>query len=169
MAIKQEDRKPIIEILEQTPAIPDSCQWCIFLRNHDELTLEMVTDNDRAFMYGQYAIAKTMRINLGIRRRLAPMMDNDRRRIELLNGLLVSMAGAPIIYYGDEIGMGDNVYLGDRNAVRTPMQWNSGTNAGFSSAIRNSCTRPSLPTPCMAIRRSTWSLKGSLTIRSSVG
>jgi maltose alpha-D-glucosyltransferase/alpha-amylase len=134
MAIKQEDRKPIIEILEQTPAIPDSCQWCIFLRNHDELTLEMLTDSDRAFMYGKYAIDKTMRINLGIRRRLAPMMDNDRRRIELLNGLLMSMPGTPIVYYGDEIGMGDNIYLGDRNGVRTPMQWNDGNNAGFSSA-----------------------------------
>ena len=134
IAVKQEDRKPIIEILEQTPAIPDSCQWCLFLRNHDELTLEMVTDTERAFMYGEYAIDKTMRINLGIRRRLAPMMDNDRRRIELLNGLLMSLPGAPVIYYGDEIGMGDNIYLGDRNSVRTPMQWNGGTNAGFSSA-----------------------------------
>ena len=134
LAIKQEDRKPIIEILEQTPAIPDSCQWCLFLRNHDELTLEMVTDIDRAFMYDKYAIDKMMRINLGIRRRLAPMMDNDRRRIELLNGLLMSMPGAPVVYYGDEIGMGDNIYLGDRSGVRTPMQWNDGTNAGFSSA-----------------------------------
>ena len=134
IAVKQEDRKPIIEILEQTPAIPDSCQWCIFLRSHDELTLEMVTDIEREFMYGEYAIDKTMRINLGIRRRLAPMMDNDRRRIELLNGLLMSMPGTPIVYYGDEIGMGDNIYLRDRDSVRTPMQWNGGTNAGFSSA-----------------------------------
>ena len=134
IAVKQEDRKPIIEILEQTPAIPDSCQWCLFLRNHDELTLEMVTDIEREFMYGEYAIDKTMRINLGIRRRLAPMMDNDRRRIELLNGLLMSMPGTPIVYYGDEIGMGDNIYLRDRDSVRTPMQWNGGTNAGFSSA-----------------------------------
>jgi len=134
MAVKLEDRKPIIEILDQTPPIPDNCQWCIFLRNHDELTLEMVTDIERDYMYDEYATDKTMRINLGIRRRLAPMMENDRRRIELLNGLLMSMPGTPIIYYGDEIGMGDNIYLGDRNGVRTPMQWNGGTNAGFSFA-----------------------------------
>jgi maltose alpha-D-glucosyltransferase/alpha-amylase len=134
MAVKLEDRKPIIEILDQTPAIPENCQWCIFLRNHDELTLEMVTDVERDYMYDEYATDKTMRINLGIRRRLAPMMENDRRRIELLNGLLMSMPGTPIVYYGDEIGMGDNIYLGDRNGVRTPMQWNGGTNAGFSFA-----------------------------------
>jgi maltose alpha-D-glucosyltransferase/alpha-amylase len=134
MAVKLEDRKPIIEILEQTPEIPDSCQWFIFLRNHDELTLEMVTDVERDYMYDEYAMDKTMRINRGIRRRLAPMMNNDRRRIELLNGLLMSMPGTPIVYYGDEIGMGDNIYLGDRNGVRTPMQWNSASNAGFSLA-----------------------------------
>jgi len=134
MAVKLEDRKPIIEILDQTPAIPENCQWFIFLRNHDELTLEMVTDLERDYMYDEYATDKTMRINLGIRRRLAPMMENDRRRIELLNGLLMSMPGTPIVYYGDEIGMGDNIYLGDRNGVRTPMQWNGGTNAGFSFA-----------------------------------
>jgi maltose alpha-D-glucosyltransferase/alpha-amylase len=134
MAVKLEDRKPIIEILDQTPPIPENCQWCIFLRNHDELTLEMVTDVERDYMYDEYATDKTMRINLGIRRRLAPMMENDRRRIELLNGLLMSMPGTPIVYYGDEIGMGDNIYIGDRNGVRTPMQWNGGTNAGFSFA-----------------------------------
>jgi maltose alpha-D-glucosyltransferase/alpha-amylase len=134
MAVKLEDRKPIIEILEQTPEIPDSCQWFIFLRNHDELTLEMVTDVERDYMYDEYAMDKTMRINRGIRRRLAPMMNNDRRRIELLNGLLMSISGTPIVYYGDEIGMGDNIYLGDRNGVRTPMQWNSALNAGFSLA-----------------------------------
>ena len=134
MAVKLEDRKPIIEILDQTPPIPENCQWCIFLRNHDELTLEMVTNVERDYMYDEYATDKTMRINLGIRRRLAPMMENDRRRIELLNGLLMSMPGTPIVYYGDEIGMGDNIYLGDRNGVRTPMQWNGGTNAGFSFA-----------------------------------
>jgi maltose alpha-D-glucosyltransferase/alpha-amylase len=134
MAVKLEDRKPIIEILDQTPPIPENCQWYIFLRNHDELTLEMVTNVERDYMYDEYATDKTMRINLGIRRRLAPMMENDRRRIELLNGLLMSMPGTPIIYYGDEIGMGDNIYLGDRNGVRTPMQWNGGTNAGFSFA-----------------------------------
>ena len=134
MAVKLEDRKPIIEILEQTPEIPESCQWFIFLRNHDELTLEMVTDIERDYMYDEYAMDKSMRINRGIRRRLAPMMNNDRRRIELLNGLLMSMPGTPIVYYGDEIGMGDNVFLGDRNGVRTPMQWNSALNAGFSMA-----------------------------------
>jgi maltose alpha-D-glucosyltransferase/alpha-amylase len=134
MAVKLEDRKPIIEILGQTPEIPDSCQWFIFLRNHDELTLEMVTDVERDYMYDEYAKDKTMRINRGIRRRLAPMMNNDRRRVELLNGLLMSMPGTPIVYYGDEIGMGDNIYLGDRNGVRTPMQWNSRMNAGFSLA-----------------------------------
>ena len=134
MAVKLEDRKPIIEILEQTPEIPENAQWFIFLRNHDELTLEMVTDIERDYMYDEYATDKTMRINRGIRRRLAPMMNNDRRRIELLNGLLMSMPGTPIVYYGDEIGMGDNIYLGDRNGVRTPMQWNSSLNAGFSSA-----------------------------------
>jgi maltose alpha-D-glucosyltransferase/alpha-amylase len=134
MAVQQGDRKPIIEILEQAPPIPASCQWCLFLRNHDELTLEMVTAGERDFMYSTYAIDKQMRLNLGIRRRLAPLMDNDRRRIELLNGLLMSLPGTPIVYYGDEIGMGDNIYLADRNGVRTPMQWNVGTNGGFSSA-----------------------------------
>jgi maltose alpha-D-glucosyltransferase/alpha-amylase len=134
MAVKLEDRKPIIEILEQTPEIPDTCQWFIFLRNHDELTLEMVTEVERDYMYDEYAMDKTMRINRGIRRRLAPLMNNDRRQVELLNGLLMSMPGTPIVYYGDEIGMGDNIYLGDRNGVRTPMQWNSTLNAGFSSA-----------------------------------
>ena len=134
MSVKLEDRKPIIEILEQTPEIPDTCQWFIFLRNHDELTLEMVTEVERDYMYDEYARDKTMRINRGIRRRLAPLMGNDRRQVELLNGLLMSMPGTPIIYYGDEIGMGDNVYLGDRNGVRTPMQWNSALNAGFSTS-----------------------------------
>jgi maltose alpha-D-glucosyltransferase / alpha-amylase len=134
MAVKLEDRKPIIEILEQTPEIPDACQWFIFLRNHDELTLEMVTEVERDYMYDEYAMDKTMRINRGIRRRLAPLMNNDRRQVELLSGLLMSMPGTPIVYYGDEIGMGDNIYLGDRNGVRTPMQWNGTFNAGFSTA-----------------------------------
>jgi maltose alpha-D-glucosyltransferase/alpha-amylase len=134
MGLKLEDRKPITEILQQTPAIPESCQWCIFLRNHDELTLEMVTDMERDYMYDEYAKDKSMRLNLGIRRRLAPLLDNDRRRIELMNGMLMSLPGTPIIYYGDEIGMGDNVNLGDRNGVRTPMQWDGGWNGGFSSA-----------------------------------
>ena len=147
MAVKLEDRKPIIEILEQTPQIPDDCQWCIFLRNHDELTLEMVTDIERDYMYDAFANDKAMRINLGIRRRLAPMMENDRRRIELLNGLLLSMPGTPIIYYGDEIGMGDNIYLGDRNGVRTPMQWNGGWNAGFSSSDPERLYSPLISNP----------------------
>ena len=147
MAVRLEDRKPIIEILEQTPPIPDTAQWCIFLRNHDELTLEMVTDVERDYMYDEYAKDKSMRINLGIRRRLAPMMDNDRRRIELLNILLMTMPGTPIIYYGDEIGMGDNIYLGDRNGVRTPMQWNGGWNAGFSGADPERLYSPLISNP----------------------
>jgi maltose alpha-D-glucosyltransferase/alpha-amylase len=147
MAVKLEDRKPIIDILEQTPQIPNICQWCIFLRNHDELTLEMVTDIERDYMYDEYAVDKAMRINLGIRRRLAPMMENDRRRVELLTGLLLSMPGTPIIYYGDEIGMGDNIYLGDRNGVRTPMQWNGGWNAGFSAADPERLYSPLISNP----------------------
>ena len=147
MSVQLEDRKPIVEILEQTPQIPDSCQWCLFLRNHDELTLEMVTDIERDYMYDEYAKDKGMRLNLGIRRRLSPMMDNDRSRIQLLNGLLMSMPGTPIIYYGDEIGMGDNVYLGDRNGVRTPMQWNGGWNAGFSAADPERLYSPLISNP----------------------
>jgi maltose alpha-D-glucosyltransferase/alpha-amylase len=147
MAVKLEDRKPIIDILEQTPPIPEICQWCIFLRNHDELTLEMVTEIERDYMYDTYATDKAMRINLGIRRRLAPMMENDRRRIELMNGLLLSMPGTPVIYYGDEIGMGDNIYLGDRNGVRTPMQWNGGWNGGFSAADPERLYSPVISNP----------------------
>ncbi len=134
MAIEMEDRFPIIDILDQTPAIPEGCQWAIFLRNHDELTLEMVTDEERDYMYRVYASDPRARINLGIRRRLAPLMKNNRRKIELMNILLLSLPGTPIIYYGDEIGMGDNYFLGDRNGVRTPMQWNPDRNAGFSKA-----------------------------------
>jgi maltose alpha-D-glucosyltransferase/alpha-amylase len=134
MAIRMEDRFPILEILSQTPAIPPSCQWAMFLRNHDELTLEMVTDEDRDYMYRVYAHDPAARINLGIRRRLGPLLGNHRRRIELMNGLLFSIPGTPVIYYGDEIGMGDNIYLGDRNSVRTPMQWSADRNAGFSRA-----------------------------------
>jgi maltose alpha-D-glucosyltransferase / alpha-amylase len=134
MALRLEDRKPLIDIIERTPSIPDSCQWGIFLRNHDELTLEMVTAVEREYMWDEYAKDPRARINLGIRRRLAPLMEGDRRRIELMSGLLMSLPGSPILYYGDEIGMGDNVYLGDRNSVRTPMQWSSGVNAGFSTA-----------------------------------
>ena len=132
MAVRREDRTPIIEIMARTPKIPENCQWAIFLRNHDELTLEMVTDEERDYMYREYARDKRMRINLGIRRRLAPLMENGRRQMELMNALLMSMPGTPVVYYGDEIGMGDNIYLGDRNGVRTPMQWSDDKNAGFS-------------------------------------
>jgi maltose alpha-D-glucosyltransferase/alpha-amylase len=135
MALRQEDRLPITDIMAQTPAIPDNCQWGLFLRNHDELTLEMVTNDERDYMYLAYSADPRMRINVGIRRRLAPLVDNNRRRIELLNSLLFSFPGTPILYYGDEIGMGDNIYLGDRNGVRTPMQWTSDRNAGFSKAV----------------------------------
>jgi maltose alpha-D-glucosyltransferase / alpha-amylase len=134
MAIAQEDRHPLVEIMHQTPDIPDNCQWAIFLRNHDELTLEMVTSRERDYMYKMYAADSQARINLGIRRRLAPLMENDPQRIRLMNSLLLSMPGSPILYYGDEIGMGDNIYLGDRNGVRTPMQWSPDRNAGFSRA-----------------------------------
>ena len=132
MALRQEDRLPITDIMAQTPPIPDNCQWGLFLRNHDELTLEMVTSDERDYMYFAYSADPRMRVNVGIRRRLAPLVDNNRRRIELLNSLLLSFPGTPILYYGDELGMGDNIYLGDRNGVRTPMQWNSDRNAGFS-------------------------------------
>lgn len=142
MALRMEDRFPIIDILAQTPAIPDNCQWALFLRNHDELTLEMVTDDERDYMYRVYANDPQMRINLGIRRRLAPLLGNNRRRIELMNGLLFSLPGTPVIYYGDEIGMGDNIYLGDRDGVRTPMQWTADRNAGFSEAKRQQLYLP---------------------------
>jgi len=134
MAIAQEDRHPVVDIMQQTPDIPDTCQWAIFLRNHDELTLEMVTSRERDYMYQMYAADARARLNLGIRRRLAPLMENDLDRIKLMNSLLLSMPGSPIIYYGDEIGMGDNIFLGDRNGVRTPMQWTPDRNAGFSRA-----------------------------------
>ena len=147
MAVRLEDRKPLVEIVERTPDIPDACQWGIFLRNHDELTLEMVTEVERDYMYAEYAGDPVARINVGIRRRLAPLLDGDRRRIELMNGLLMSLPGSPIIYYGDEIGMGDNVYLGDRNGVRTPMQWNGGWNAGFSSADPERLAQPLISNP----------------------
>lgn len=134
MAIRMEDRFPIIDVMEQTPAVPENCQWALFLRNHDELTLEMVADEERDYMYRVYAHDPVARLNLGIRRRLAPLLNNDRRKIELMNVLLFSLPGTPVLYYGDEIGMGDNVYLGDRNGVRTPMQWSPDRNAGFSRA-----------------------------------
>jgi maltose alpha-D-glucosyltransferase/alpha-amylase len=134
MAVRQGIREPIVEIIERTPPIPDECQWCMFLRNHDELTLEMVTDEERDYMYREYAADPRMRLNLGIRRRLAPLMDNDRRKIELLNSILFTMPGSPVVYYGDELAMGDNIFLGDRDGVRTPMQWSPDRNAGFSRA-----------------------------------
>jgi maltose alpha-D-glucosyltransferase / alpha-amylase len=147
MAIRKEDRSPIVEILAQTPEIPEDCQWAIFLRNHDELTLEMVTDEERDYMYREYASQARMRINFGIRRRLASLLDNGRRQIELMNALLLTMPGTPIIYYGDEIGMGDNVFLGDRNGVRTPMQWNGGWNSGFSDADQQALYFPLIMDP----------------------
>jgi maltose alpha-D-glucosyltransferase / alpha-amylase len=134
MAVRKEQRHPITEILAQTPEIPDACQWGIFLRNHDELTLEMVTDEDRDYMYTEYATDPRMKLNLGIRRRLFPLLDNDESMAELFHAMLFSMPGSPVMYYGDEIGMGDNIYLGDRDGVRTPMQWTPDRNAGFSTA-----------------------------------
>ena len=147
MAIAQEDRNPITDIMRQTPEIPESCQWAIFLRNHDELTLEMVTQNEREYLWNTYAADRRMRINLGIRRRLAPLLDNDRRKIELMNALLLSMPGTPVIYYGDEIGMGDNIYLGDRDGVRTPMQWSPDRNGGFSRANPQQLYAPPIQDP----------------------
>ena len=147
MSVRMEDRFPLYDILDQTPPIPETAQWALFLRNHDELTLEMVTDEERDYMYRTYAHDPQMRINLGIRRRLAPLLGNNRRRIELLNGLLFALPGTPVIYYGDEIGMGDNVYLGDRNGVRTPMQWSGDRNAGFSAANRQRLILPVITDP----------------------
>jgi maltose alpha-D-glucosyltransferase/alpha-amylase len=134
MSVRREDATPMYEILEQTPDIPENCQWGIFLRNHDELTLEMVTDEERDYMYGEYAKDPRMKLNVGIRRRLAPLLDNGRDEIELMNAIMFSLPGSPVLYYGDEIGMGDNVYLGDRDGVRTPMQWTGDRNGGFSKA-----------------------------------
>ena len=147
MAVAQEDRHAISDILRQTPEIPEECQWAIFLRNHDELTLEMVTDRERDYLWNTYAADKRARINMGIRRRLAPLMDNDRRKIELLNSMLLSMPGTPVLYYGDEIGMGDNIYLGDRDGVRTPMQWSADRNAGFSRAVPQKLYLPVIQDP----------------------
>ena len=147
MALRLEDRKPLVEIVERTPEVPATCQWGLFLRNHDELTLEMVTDAERDYMYQEYARDPVARINLGIRRRLAPLLDGDRRRIELMNALLLSLPGSPVLYYGDEIGMGDNVYLGDRNGVRTPMQWTGGWNGAFSSADPERLYQPLISNP----------------------
>jgi maltose alpha-D-glucosyltransferase/alpha-amylase len=134
MAVRRESRQPVSEILAQTPTIPSGCQWGIFLRNHDELTLEMVTDEERDYMYSEYAKDPRMRANVGIRRRLAALLENDRNTFELFTALLLSLPGSPVLYYGDEIGMGDNIWLGDRDGVRTPMQWTPDRNAGFSTA-----------------------------------
>ncbi|MGH7268728.1 MAG: maltose alpha-D-glucosyltransferase [Candidatus Rokuibacteriota bacterium] len=147
MAVKSEDRRPITDIFTHTPPIPESAQWCFFLRNHDELTLEMCTDEEREYMYYAYAPDRQAKLNIGIRRRLAPLLDQDRRKIELLTSLLFSMPGTPIIYYGDEIGMGDNIYLGDRNGVRTPMQWSGDENAGFSRAEASRLYSPVIRDP----------------------
>jgi maltose alpha-D-glucosyltransferase/alpha-amylase len=147
MAMAQEDRHPIVEIMDQTPDIPANCQWAVFLRNHDELTLEMVTDRERDYLYQAYANDPHARLNLGIRRRLAPLLENDRNRIELMNLLLMTITGSPIIYYGDEIGMGDNISLGDRNGVRTPMQWSGGNNGGFSVAAARRIVPPPITDP----------------------
>jgi maltose alpha-D-glucosyltransferase / alpha-amylase len=147
MALRLEDRLPITEIMAQTPDIPENCQWGLFLRNHDELTLEMVSDDERDYMYMAYSADPRMRINIGIRRRLAPLMDNNRRRIELLSSLLFSFPGTPIMYYGDELGMGDNIYIGDRNGVRTPMQWNADRNGGFSRATPGKLYSPVIMDP----------------------
>ncbi len=147
MALAQEDRFPITDIMRQTPAVPEGCQWAIFLRNHDELTLEMVTDKERDYLWDAYASDKRARINLGIRRRLGPLMQRDRRRMELMNSLLLTMPGTPVLYYGDEIGMGDNIHLGDRDGVRTPMQWSSDRNGGFSRADPAELTLPPIMDP----------------------
>ena len=147
MAVRRESRYPISEILEQTPAIPDSCQWGIFLRNHDELTLEMVTDEDRDYMWSEYAKDPRMKANIGIRRRLAPLLDNDINQMELFTALLLSLPGSPVLYYGDEIGMGDNIWLGDRDGVRTPMQWTPDRNAGFSTATPGKLHLPAIQDP----------------------
>jgi maltose alpha-D-glucosyltransferase/alpha-amylase len=147
MALRRSDRSPMVEILARTPPIPEDCQWCTFLRNHDELTLEMVTEEERQWMWEQYAPDSRMRLNLGIRRRLAPLLDNDQRKIKLLNSILFTLPGSPIIYYGDEIGMGDNIFLHDRNGVRTPMQWNNEVNAGFSNAPPSQLYIPVIDSP----------------------
>lgn len=153
MALRQESSKPIIDILERTPKIPKNCQWVLFLRNHDELTLQMVTDKERDYMYKEYAKDHKMKLNIGIRRRLAPLMENKRKQIELLYSLLMTLPGSPIIYYGDEIGMGDNINLEDRNGVRTPMQWNSDRNAGFSKADSARLYSPVISDPIYGYKR----------------
>ena len=153
MSVRREQRMPISEIMEQTPPIPQGCQWGIFLRNHDELTLEMVTDDDRDYMWGEYAKDPRMKANIGIRRRLAPLLDNDANRMELFTALLLSLPGSPVLYYGDEIGMGDNIWLGDRDGVRTPMQWTPDRNAGFSAATPGRLHLPTIQDPVFGFQR----------------
>lgn len=153
MALKLQNTESIYSIMRRTPPIPESCQWCVFLRNHDELTLEMVTEKERQDMWAMYAPDPRMRLNLGIRRRLAPLLDNDRKKLELLNSVIFTLPGSPIIYYGDEIGMGDNIWLEDRNGVRTPMQWTAGTNAGFSSAPPAKLYSPVIDDPIFGYQR----------------
>jgi maltose alpha-D-glucosyltransferase/alpha-amylase len=153
LALARADRTPILEILARTPPIPDSCQWATFLRCHDELTLEMVTEEERQFLWDFYAPEPRMRLNLGIRRRLGPLLGNDRARIELANSLLFTLAGSPVVYYGDEIGMGDDIWLPDRNGVRTPMQWSAGANAGFSPAGKESLYCPPIDDEVYGYRR----------------
>jgi maltose alpha-D-glucosyltransferase/alpha-amylase len=153
MAVRREQRYPITEILGQTPEIPDGCQWGLFLRNHDELTLEMVSDEERDYMYAEYATDPRMKRNVGIARRLFPLLDNDRRKAELFHALLFSLPGSPVLYYGDELGMGDNIYLGDRDAVRTPMQWTPDRNAGFSRADFAQLYLPPLMDPVYGYQR----------------
>jgi maltose alpha-D-glucosyltransferase/alpha-amylase len=153
IALKSEDRRPITDIFTHTPPIPETCQWCFFLRNHDELTLEMCTPEEREYMYYAYAPDRQAKLNIGIRRRLSPLLDRDRRKIELLTAMLFTMPGTPILYYGDEIGMGDNIYLGDRNGVRTPMQWSGDVNAGFSRADAGRLYSPVISDPVFGYQR----------------
>jgi maltose alpha-D-glucosyltransferase/alpha-amylase len=153
MAVKSEDRRPITDIFTHTPSIPEGCQWCFFLRNHDELTLEMCTREEREYMYYAYAPDRQAKLNIGIRRRLAPLLDRDRRKIELLTSMLFTMPGTPVLYYGDEIGMGDNIYLGDRHGVRTPMQWSGDVNAGFSRAEPDRLYSPVISDPVYGYQR----------------
>ena len=169
MAVRREQRYPISEIMAQTPKIPENCQWGIFLRNHDELTLEMVTDEERDYMYSEYAKDPRMKANIGIRRRLAPLLDNDRNQMELFTALLLSLPGSPVLYYGDEIGMGDNIWLGDRDGVRTPMQWTPDRNAGFSNCDPGGSTCRSSWTRSTATRRSTSSRSRSAPARCCTG
>ena len=169
MALAMEDRFPITDILRQTPEIPANCQWAIFLRNHDELTLEMVTDRERDYLWNYYAEDRRARINLGIRRRLAPLLQRDRRRIELLTSLLLSMPGTPTLYYGDELGMGDNIYLGDRDGVRTPMQWSPDRNGGFSRADPQRLVLPPIMDPLYGYQTVNVEAQSTIRIRCSTG